>query len=512
MQYTLNKHDGSKRNWLIVAFAVIALLISSSCVQLYLSYQQHIRAIDQDLQTLSLSLIKQAESEFRATELALRFARSKLQQSDEPDDWTPQEVYDMFRDVISTFNATEDSGSSHDLFWVNSEGVVKVTSYSNPTPEMPAGDRSYFVHHQQSTSPDVYYSGSIQSRLTSRWVIYQTVRLNDGNGNFSGVVGITTRIETFQNFYEQLGLQESSTIVLAHLEGRWSYRFPFKNEYADIDFFDTNTFQEMFQQRRGKTVINASPYDNLERRVGFYLSASSDVLALVTLSQQAARETFYPVLRQRALFMAGILIISLISIYFYDRANKRSGEALRLANVDELTQLPNRRHLDERLNKEWRILKRAQKPLGLLYLDIDYFKKYNDHYGHDAGDRCLSRVAQSIHQILRRPGDFVARYGGEEFIVLLPGNNYQQTASMADTILEHIRADQIPHSGSPAGPYLTISIGYASMIPRSEEDIAALKEWADKALYEAKNAGRDQSCGYESHVSFASELNRKLTS
>ena len=512
MANALLQHKHPRRNWLIIALAVIVLLISSFCLQLYLSYQQHVRSIDRDLESLSLSLIKQAESEFRATELALRFARSKLQQTANPDDWTPQEVYEMFRDVISTFNATEDSASPHDLFWVDSQGTVKVTSYSNPTPEMPAQDRHYFLHHREYSSPDVFFSGALQSRLTARWVIYQTVRLNDKQGNFAGVVGITTRIESFAVFYQQLGLGEGSSILLSHLRGGWTYRFPFQREHADYDFIGSPEFRHMMQYKRGNVLIKQSLYDGLSRRAGFYLSDASGIVATVTLSQQAVREQFYPVLKQRGILMMGVVIILVMSIYFYDRANKRSGEALRLANLDELTQLPNRRNLDDRLDQEWRLLKRSQKPLGILYIDIDFFKKYNDYYGHEAGDRCLSRVAQSIEQALKRPGDFVARYGGEEFIVLLPGNNYEKTGTMAEVILNHIRADQIPHSGSPQGPYLTVSIGYASMIPRSEEDIARLKEQADKALYQAKNSGRNCAKGFDTNVTFTDGLNRQLTS
>ena len=503
MSPPLLQFSQGRRNWLIVALTVIAILIVSFAVQLYFSYQQHIRSVDRDLESLSLSLIKQAESEFRATELALRFARSKLQQIDHPDDWTPQQVYDMFRDVISTFNATEDSASPHDLFWADSKGIVKVTSYSNPTPEMPAGDRAYFLHHKQYSTPDVYFSGTLQSRLTARWVIYQTVRLSDKKGNFAGVVGITTRIESFEVFYKQLGLREGSSIMLSHLQGRWTYRFPFQRDYADVDFIDTPYFRHMVQYHQGMTIIDRSPYDGLKRRAGFYLGNGSNLMASVTLSQQAVNAMFFPVLRQQGLLLVGVLLVLGVSIYFYDRAEKRSSEAMRLANIDDLTQLPNRRSLDDKLSRELRLLKRAQKPLGILYIDIDYFKKYNDFYGHDAGDSCLARVASAIEQTLRRPGDFVARYGGEEFIVLLPGNNFEQSAAMAETILNHIRQEKIPHAGSPSEPFLSVSIGYAAMVPHNEQDIASLKGWADKALYEAKNAGRNCIRGYASDDKFA---------
>ncbi len=482
-----------RRNWLGISLVVVVLLIFSSCIQFYLSYQQHIQVIDDSLESLSLTLIKQAEAEFRSAEIALRFARDKMNERDE--EWDADSVYAMFRDVISTFNQAGESASPHDIFWVNAEGIVKVTSYSNPTPFIQAGDRFYFSHHRENKNDSVLYSGSLQSRLTDRWVVYQTLRLNDANGNFSGVIGITTRTDAFETFYEQLNLKSGSSIVLANFEGGWSYRFPFDEENTKINFAEEKEFLLIKSKRRGKFIIENSPFDHQLRRAGFTWTDSKELVAIVTLTNDSAQKEFYPVLRQRGILLAAMVVILGIFVWAYNRVYRRTDEAMRLATVDELTEIPNRRYFEERFLQEWRSLLRKKEPLGVLYIDIDYFKKYNDQYGHAAGDLCLKNVANILKASLKRPDDFVSRYGGEEFIVLLPGNDFEQTKLVADDILENIRNAKILHIGSRTSSYLSISIGFASMVPEGDDEGRALIRRADRALYMAKNNGRDQSCG-----------------
>lgn len=502
-----------RRNWLGVSLAVIVLLVFSSCIQFYLSYQQHLKVIDDNLETLSLTLIKQAEAEFRSAEIALRFARDKMEQMEETFDAEFDRemlengsqadkntaVYTMFREVISTFNQTGDHASPHDLFWVDVSGSVNVTSYSNPTPAMEAGDRFYFSHHKQNTSRSVLYSGSMQSRLTNRWVVYQTVRLNDSEGNFKGVIGITTRTDAFQTFYEQLKLKEGSSIILASLQGQWSYRFPFEEAHADINFTKERTFSALRASDHGKFILEQSPYDGESRRAGFTWNESRELVAIVAYTDEAAKKEFYPVLRQRGLLLAAMVAILCIFVWAYNRVYRRTEEAMRLATIDELTEIPNRRYFEERYLQEWRSLLRKKEALGILYIDIDYFKRYNDQYGHAAGDLCLKNVANIIKASLKRPDDFVARYGGEEFIVLLPGNGYEQTRLVAEEVLNNVRDAKFLHIGSRISSYLTVSVGFASMVPEGEDEGRALIRRADRALYMAKNNGRDQSCGLNSN-------------
>ena len=180
----------------------------------------------------------------------------------------------------------------------------------------------------------------------------------------------------------------------------------------------------------------------------------------------------------------------------WEELQQENERLLALVNVDELTQIGNRRHFDSCLRAEWKHNARDGSPISLILCDIDYFKIYNDTYGHQAGDSCLRSVAQAIRRSLDRPADVASRYGGEEFAVILP----QTDAAGALLVAEHIRAkikalnivfdpesvDCLPNS------MVTISLGIASVVPGPDNDAATLVLAADEALYDSKRRGRDR--------------------
>ena len=168
----------------------------------------------------------------------------------------------------------------------------------------------------------------------------------------------------------------------------------------------------------------------------------------------------------------------------------------KLGLTDQLTELPNRRSFDERLNIEWKRAKREKMPLSLLIIDIDYFKKYNDTYGHLQGDVALKEIAGVLEKAFKRPGDFAARWGGEEFIALLPNTDSEGAVSIAEHVCKEIEATEIPLKASSVGSvtHLTVSIGVNTKIP-DETDTESIDEFlkcADNALYAAKVAGRNK--------------------
>ena len=168
------------------------------------------------------------------------------------------------------------------------------------------------------------------------------------------------------------------------------------------------------------------------------------------------------------------------------------------ASHDHLTGLPNRRHIDQAISAESRRCARSGAPLSLLMIDVDFFKKYNDHVGHQSGDACLRAVATRLQGMVRREGDLVGRYGGEEFIALLPGSDTSSAHDVAQSMLRAIQALDIKHPASPYG-CVTLSIGVASLdaSPRRMQDrVDELLGHADRALYSAKAAGRNEACGY----------------
>jgi diguanylate cyclase (GGDEF)-like protein len=163
------------------------------------------------------------------------------------------------------------------------------------------------------------------------------------------------------------------------------------------------------------------------------------------------------------------------------------------ATRDALTELCNRRVFDERFDEEWRRAQRDDVPLGVLMIDIDAFKAYNDAAGHPAGDRVIRTVAQTLAREARRPGDLVARYGGEEFAVILPATEQMGVGAVAERMRKAVEATEIPHPSSPVGDRVTVSVGGAvAWQPRELAHVAELIATADRALYRAKHGGRNR--------------------
>jgi diguanylate cyclase (GGDEF)-like protein len=165
-----------------------------------------------------------------------------------------------------------------------------------------------------------------------------------------------------------------------------------------------------------------------------------------------------------------------------------------LANIDSLTDIPNRRRFDERLDTEWRRCQRHAQPLSVIMLDVDHFKTFNDHYGHGAGDICLVTVAATLARTLSRPGDIVARYGGEEFAVILPETDITGASQMAERMREALAMQRMPQAPDTGSGMVTLSAGVASCVPDEASSATDLIAAADRKLYEAKTQGRNRVC------------------
>ncbi|HWV07942.1 GGDEF domain-containing protein [Pseudomonas sp.] len=191
---------------------------------------------------------------------------------------------------------------------------------------------------------------------------------------------------------------------------------------------------------------------------------------------------------------------SLIGFMFDISERKKTEEQLvilqkeleALSFRDGLTGVANRRMLDSTLELEWTLARRNNQPLSLIMLDIDFFKQYNDHYGHIQGDDCLKRVARVLGASATRARDLVARFGGEEFVILLPEADARAAAKVAERCRQAIFKEQIPHAHSPVGQLLTISLGVGTLTPAAQDTPLAFIEAVDRRLYQAKQAGRNR--------------------
>ncbi len=189
--------------------------------------------------------------------------------------------------------------------------------------------------------------------------------------------------------------------------------------------------------------------------------------------------------------LAGQAAIAIQQSELYQQLQQANQELQRLASSDGLTQVANRRCFDEYLNSEWQRLDREQLPLSMILCDVDYFKRYNDTYGHLAGDDVLRQVAKAIAKAVKRPADLVARYGGEEFAVILPYTDVEGAIAVAREIQLNVNALQISHSGSQVSPFITLSLGVATTVPHSRAVSTTLVKAADQELYRAKAQGRN---------------------
>lgn len=178
------------------------------------------------------------------------------------------------------------------------------------------------------------------------------------------------------------------------------------------------------------------------------------------------------------------------------RQLEKANETLQqFSYIDGLTSAYNRRYFDELLEKEWRRAMRRSDPLALIMADIDFFKAYNDSYGHQAGDDALRKISMALKYAARRSGDFVARYGGEEFIVVLPNTNIAGASTVADTMKSNVDMLAISHKSSTVNKHLTVSMGVAVVVPKRDSSPADLLAAVDKALYLAKKNGRNRIVG-----------------
>lgn len=238
---------------------------------------------------------------------------------------------------------------------------------------------------------------------------------------------------------------------------------------------------------------------------------TSALMALIYALSLSSLHALPPEVRFNGwLFYIAAAAISLIANFRMDRDQRRAYLArareharnlelsdavellARLSSEDALTQIANRREFDGRLALEWNRAKREARPLALILVDVDYFKNYNDYYGHPAGDDCLRRIASVLRAIPQRSSDLVARFGGEEFVALLPGTGIEDAMQLAQRMRQAVAGLHMPHATSPVAPGVTASFGVAVWLPQADDQPSELVADADAALYRAKEHGRNR--------------------
>ncbi|MDY0964644.1 sensor domain-containing diguanylate cyclase [Massilia sp. CFBP9026] len=397
----------------------------------------------------------------------------------------------------------------HGIFVYAADGRWLASSLIG-TPQGDNSDRAYFQHHRTHASRDIYVGHPVRSRSTGVWVLPISRRIDHPDGSFAGVALVTLKVNFFERIYDELDVGKTGTVLLALEDGTVIYRRPFDDKLIGTNLAGGAIFKAIRDNAVGSDFLVAR-IDNIER---LYSYRRVDDFAFVIAVGQTKDELLGPWKRSSMLIGAAVVLIAAVFALFarklirqfairdrldqklraYSHDLRRDNLGLQeLAHTDKLTQLANRRRFDEVLAHELRHARIAGTPTALLLLDVDYFKKFNDRYGHPAGDACLQEVGRILAAQVNRNRDLPARYGGEEFAVILPDTELAGALAVAERLRHEIQALQLPHQESPSG-VVTASIGVAVLVRASGSDVdpGELVAHADRHLYNAKHAGRNR--------------------
>lgn len=364
----------------------------------------------------------------------------------------------------------------------------------------PVQDRDYFKAHEGERGSGLFISQPYQSRLIGVPVIGFSRRVSRDDGSFAGVALGTLRISYLQNVLDQMKIGRTGVISITRSDGAMLVRKPHSDANNGRNIGSSPTFQRMIREGSGRFVAT-SVVDGTERLYAFRQVGTFPLVLSVALT---TNEIFAEWWRKASVIS---LIVSVLcattiglTVLFRRELGRRSrveadlkvanAELAQLAVTDALTGLYNRRYFDDAFDREWRRARRTGLPLSMLIVDADQFKRYNDWYGHQAGDGVLKAVADCIRRQCGRAGDAGCRIGGEEFGLLLPETRADGALEVAERIRRSVQALAIPHIDG-ASQIVTVSVGVATVVGRTDTP-AALFGRADAALYGAKENGRNR--------------------
>lgn len=400
----------------------------------------------------------------------------------------------------------------HGIFVYDEKGNWLVNSQKVLLKNLNNSDREYFQYHRSNSDRGPYIGPPVRSKSTGDWIITVSRRINLPDGGFGGVALATINMKYFRSFYDLFSIGDRGAIFIANEKGILLLRRPFDASKLGRDISKLPLFHDYLPKSNSGTAVIKSGQDGIVRINSYRRIEEYPLVVSAALSQDEVLENWFTdACIQVSAGGVLVLLIGCLGYRMIRQINLRSKIAgkleemsnelkvsndilAHLAMQDGLTGLANRRYFDEALAGEFNRAQRGESALGLLMIDVDFFKQYNDIYGHVAGDECLKKIGHTLTVCMRRAGDVAARYGGEEFAVLLPGTDLVGVVSVAESIRLAVEALGIPHSGNPLD-VVTVSIGVEAFSPiHLENEAVELVEAADKALYKAKESGRNKVC------------------
>ena len=431
-----------------------------------------------------------------------------------------QTEYEMTARVsLAVMGRVQRSRPSSFLVVSSTDEQGKVVNSSRPDLVGRADENSeYFRYFQSTQAGGVYFAKPFREKSDGRWVFPVSRKLSKPDGSFGGTVTAGIDPAHFGKFYQKMQLGQGFSVSIVGLDGfirvrQTAERLDIGNDISQLEVF------QLIQQSKNGSYTAFSLLDQLNRIYVYRVMPDYPLILFISVPEQVAFAEYYR-LRDRYWLTALLGILSVVLFFallmrlleqqeqsayllkqmnrqLQDRVDQRT-EELEAANrelkiiamMDGLTGIANRRYFDDYYERSWRAAVRAGTPLSVIMADIDWFKAYNDTYGHQAGDECLIQVARTLRNNIKRASDFAARYGGEEFVIVLPDTDAAGASLLAEWVRQQVFALDIEHNKSPIGK-VTISLGVASVVPGQDDDAQTLVEAADKALYAAKHDGKN---------------------
>lgn len=441
-------------------------------------------------ESVAAAVAEEVDRNIELLDLALR---ALSQQWSKPD---LQAMPTALRDRVLFDNAMRAPGFGN-LLVLDRDGALVAHPPGTDPVSSRFGDRDYFRVHLAGGSVGLFVSKPFQSRLSGRWTLALSRRIDGPGGEFGGIVLGTLDLGYLAKLYKPLAIGPGSAVTLFRTDGTVITREPFVQ--ADIRLWagGGDAFNRMRSTHSG-TFAGASPIDGEERIISYHRVGNLPLIQAVEITGEAAYADWW----RRAVAVAGLLTLLCLgsmglSLRLYREVGRRAiaeAELSRLAGTDALTGLANRRQFEAVLGRVWPRAAASGESLALLMIDADAFKAYNDLFGHQAGDGVLRAIAGRLDRVARDLGGLACRCGGEEFILLVPSVTEAGALATAEAARAGVEALALPHPRGVAS-VVTISVGVSVQRPAAGGTAEGALAEADAALYRAKAEGRNRCRG-----------------
>lgn len=485
-----------------VLFVVLVCLIVFTLHAFYIwrAYQKDVISAQKDVKRISHAFTLYAEETLNNVDILLQNVALRME-SVAPNTGTLREIKHGLAAQVSMLSYLDD------IQVYNLHGTPLLVIDPDTSLLTDALHESILRQHRQADNSNLVFSPPFKNLKNGEWLMPVSMRFNKPGRNFGGYVIGLIRIRYFERFYSIVGMPLSGALVLGKQDGSLLFRYPFPDSELGLNILNTSLFHRIMSAPADEGILY-SQYDKQMRFGAYEYLQKYPLFAATTVETNILMKAWLnDTLEKSAIVIPVTIFFALMGMFLIRQIAIRAriendlvhakyelqsvnNMLQKLALEDGLTGLPNRRHFDTAFKNEFLRAIREETCISVLLIDVDLFKKYNDTYGHQEGDKCLQRIASCL--VTKRSGDLSARYGGEEFVLLLPNTNQEGAFSVAQGILDRVSGMQIPHSASSFG-VVTVSIGIYSAIPY--RDKSKPEDWvknADMALYQAKSLGRCQ--------------------